>query len=99
MRIAVGAMMKASAAAAVITHLGKRRDFIHMATASISYVFQMQLLEAASHESAPTNRWRAGAGNAEALISRNPTITAHGTAPTKVTFVVECARGEFDPKQ
>jgi hypothetical protein len=36
-------MVKASAAAAVITHLGKRRDFILMATASISYVFQMRL--------------------------------------------------------
>ena len=35
-------MVKASAAAAVVTHLGKRRDLIHMATASISYVFQMQ---------------------------------------------------------
>jgi len=61
-RIAVGAMVKASAAAAVITHLDKRRDFIHMATASISYVFQMQLLEAASHESAPATGGRDVAG-------------------------------------
>jgi len=69
MTIAVGAMVKASAAAAVITHLGNHSDFIHFATASISYVFQMQLLETASHESASATRGRDAAG-AEQKISR-----------------------------
>jgi hypothetical protein len=40
--IAVGAVVKASAAAAVMTHLSKRRDAIQMATASITYVFHLR---------------------------------------------------------